>query len=232
MKKIFIVMLTLFVLCACAKVEEPKVEEQPKTAEIAGGWTLNPNLPDINDAYFSRATSTLTGVEYRPLLVLGDQPSADTNYAYLAYGTTVSANPKTEFKVLIIHGDSQNSEANQVLNIADFNLPDYVDNEGSTTPDGLMGGWKDNTELPNFLDEKTNELFEKAFEGFAGVGYKPVTLLGTQVVAGTNYAILAIGTSVTAEPISHLYVVNIFEDLQGNVTLNNICGIDLSSFNK
>lgn len=239
MKKLLVVLFALLLLTACAsKKEEPAVQEEPvvepseePVGEVAGGWSINLDLPDINDAYFAKATSEYVGMDLRPLFVLGSQPTGYENFAYLSYGTTVTAEPKTEFKVVIV-STGENSEETQILNVADFNLEDYLSSDGSTTPDGLMGGWKDNTELPNMLDDEVNAIFEKAFEGFAGVGYTPVAVLGTQVVAGTNYAILALGTSVTAEPITHLYIVNIYADLNGNASINNICGIDLSTFNK
>ena len=52
----------------------------------------------------------------------------------------------------------------------------------------IVGGWeevKDGTITPEL-----QELFNKAMEGFTGVGYTPVELLETQIVSGTNYRFL------------------------------------------
>lgn len=227
MKKILII---LFVLLMCTACSTPKQEESNENLS-AGSWQINENIEELEgDVYFLKATSEYTGMDLKPLFVLGSQIANPSNYAYLCLGKTATAK-NYSFKVAIIAA-GDNSEDVTVLNVADFNLTDYLDNEGSNTPEGLMGGWQDTQELPNTLDSKTNAVFDKALEGFTGVGYKAVALLGRQVVAGENYAILATDTSVTAEPITHLCVLNIYEDLDGNVTINNICGIDLSSFNK
>ena len=233
MKKLFIALCMLLVLTACANTSAPQepISQEPVEEEVAGGWTINSSIKAIEaDVYFEKAISKYDGMGLTPLFVLGSQPTPN-NYAYLCYGTTVTANPTTDFKVVIIAA-GENSEDTAILNVADFNLKDYLDSKGSNTPEGLMGGWQDNGELENVLHDKTNTMFNRALNGITGVAYTPVCVLGTQVVAGTNYAVLAVGKSVTAQPIPHLYVINIYEDLQGNATVNNICGIDLSSFNK
>ena len=135
------------------------------------------------------------------------------------------------FLVVEVFEDLENNHKSEIKDVAEFNINDYLDRKGSTTPEGLMGGWQDASELPNMLTDEENEVFEKALDGIVGVSYTPVAKLASQVVAGTNYAFLALGTSVTVQPITHLYVINIYADLQGNATLNNICGIDLSMFN-
>ena len=138
---------------------------------------------------------------------------------------------KPSFKVVTVFNDVENNPiGGEIINVEDFDVNNYLDGEGSTTPEGLMGGWQDTNNLPNMLTDEENAVFEKALEGLVGVGYTPVATLATQVVAGTNYAFLALGTTVTAEPVTHLYVINVYADLQGNATVNNICGIDLTTF--
>ena len=55
-------------------------------------------------------------------------------------------------------------------------------------PGTLMGGWAA-AEDPAITDE-VRALFDKAMEGLVGVNYVPVAYLGSQVVAGTNHAML------------------------------------------
>ena len=49
----------------------------------------------------------------------------------------------------------------------------------------VSGGWSitDDTSIT----PEAQEVFDQAMESFTGVGYEPVDLLATQVVAGTNY---------------------------------------------
>ena len=235
MKKILIALLAVLMLTACStsgKVEETKPVEEPtqEQEEVAGGWTINPSLPEMDDAIFDHARQKLLGVSYSPLYVIGTQPVAGENLMYLAYATPVTPEGKPSFKVVTVYHDLDKDFESEITNVADFDVMNYLDGQGANTPEGLMGGWQDASELPNMLSDEENAVFEKALEGLTGVGYKPVATLATQVVAGTNYAFLALGTSVTAEPITHLYVINVYNDLQGNAKLQNICGIDLTTF--
>ena len=230
MKKLLIALLAVLMLTACTsqKQEEITVEPQEPIEELAGGWTINTNLLEMNDAIFDEARKGIDGASYSPLFLIGSQPVAGQNLMYLAYVKPVVPNAKPEFKAITVF-NSIEENTNKITSVADFNIADYLEGAGNTTPEGLMGGWQDASELPNMLSVEENEVFNKALDGLLGVSYTPVATLATQVVAGTNYAFLALGTSVTAQPITHLYVINVYADLQGNATLNNICGIDLST---
>ena len=52
----------------------------------------------------------------------------------------------------------------------------------------LAGGWTPSAD-PAVTDE-IKAIVDKALEGLVGVNYIPVAFLGSQVVAGTNYAVL------------------------------------------
>lgn len=236
MKKFLIILLAVFMLTACSKKEEQIVEPTQPTEqeepEIAGGWTINDSLPEMNDACFNDAREDLVGASYSPLFILGTQPVAGENIQYLCYAKKVTPDAKLEFKVVTIYkeieDDDDDDDDYEIKCIEDFDVMDYLEDAGSNTPEGLMGGWQDNGEQPNMLNDEEKAVFEKALEGLSGVGYQPVAKLASQVVAGTNYAFLAVGTVVAPEQIPHLYVISIYADLQGNAELKNICGIDLS----
>ena len=84
----------------------------------------------------------------------------------------------------------------------------------------VVGGWTQ-PGSPAMTDE-AKAAFEKAMEGFVGVDYQPVELLGTQVVAGTNYKILcdAKGVYPGAEP--YQAIVTVYQDLDGNAKILEI----------
>ena len=53
---------------------------------------------------------------------------------------------------------------------------------------GALGGWKMAEDIT--VTDELKEIFDKAAEGLEDVGYEPVAILGTQVIAGMNYCFL------------------------------------------
>ena len=236
MKKLLVALLVMLMLVGCSAKEEPVDDptiEEPvgPVGPVAGGWTINTELPEMNDAIFDKARQGIDGASYSPLFILGTQVVAGTNYEYFYYSKPVVPDAKPSFKVVTVYKGLGDDPEVSILNIVDFEVTDFTGEQGETTPAGMMGGFTEVEELPNFLSEEENAIFEKAFEGLDGVGYTPVAKLASQVVAGTNYAFLAMGKTMSAEPQTHFYVVNIYNDLEGNATVNNICGLNLANFN-
>ena len=77
----------------------------------------------------------------------------------------------------------------------------------------LMGGWK--VEETFEITTQVQELVDKATEGIEDMVYEPVGVLGTQVVAGTNYCILSKAHKAGSEENEYV-ILYIYEDLQGN----------------
>ena len=94
---------------------------------------------------------------------------------------------------------------------------------------GLAGGWTA-AEDPAVTDE-INGVFSRALEGWqAGTvttAYTPYAYLGSQVVAGTNHAVLCRVSEINQG--TAWAVVFIYEDLQGNATVMNIADFDFGS---
>lgn len=83
----------------------------------------------------------------------------------------------------------------------------------------LAGGWAV-AEDPAVTDDVRN-VFYQALDsyqtGTITVAYTPVALLGTQVVAGTNYALLCRSQEINKAPV--LVILYIYKDLEGNATV-------------
>ncbi len=77
----------------------------------------------------------------------------------------------------------------------------------------LSGGWAVTTDAA--VTEEARTALEKALEEFVGSDIEPVALLGTQVVAGTNYAILCRVSPVVPDPVPAYAVVYVYEALDG-----------------
>lgn len=85
----------------------------------------------------------------------------------------------------------------------------------------ISGGWE-MTDIAQAIPQEALDAFQKAFEGFCGVGYEPVALLSRQVVAGMNYCFLCKAVTVTAQPEHYWAYVYIYADLQGNAQITKI----------
>ena len=88
--------------------------------------------------------------------------------------------------------------------------------------EAIVGGW-------TFADspvvtEEQKALLEKALEGLVGAEYTPVAYIASQLVAGTNHLMLCRVKPIVPAPnaIEKYALVYIYEDLQGNVTLDKV----------
>ncbi len=93
--------------------------------------------------------------------------------------------------------------------------------------EGLLGGWTPSADPA--VTEEIREIFDKGMEGLVGVNYVPVAFLGSQVVAGTNYAILCQAAVVVPDAQPFYAIVYLYQDLEGNVSILNIAELDIGS---
>ena len=92
---------------------------------------------------------------------------------------------------------------------------------------GMTGGWAAAAD-PTVTDD-VKALLDKAMEELVGVDYVPVAYLGSQVVAGTNHAILCQATVVVPDAEPYFAIVYLYEDLEGNVSILDIEEFDFGA---
>ena len=92
----------------------------------------------------------------------------------------------------------------------------------------VMGGWS--VSENNEITEENRAVFDKATQTLLGVNYEPIALLGTQVVAGTNFCFLCRTTVVYPDAVPQLALVYIYLDLEGNATVTNVSELDIAGF--
>lgn len=101
----------------------------------------------------------------------------------------------------------------------------FADNTPKLTSDlgiaaEINGGWTANSgSVSMSKNAAAKAAFKKATEDLLGVSYKAIALLGTQVVAGTNYAILCKSTVVYPDAEPEMVILYIYEDLEGNAEI-------------
>ncbi|MBQ6077397.1 MAG: hypothetical protein IJK12_09680 [Clostridia bacterium] len=202
---------------------------------VVGGWKIigegRAQLPEEAEQAFRTVTEKLLGATYVPVAYLGSQIVAGMNYAILCTRTLVTANPVTDLAVITVYVDLEGNA--ELLNIADFDLGAYAQAEDAGAPELLDGGWQapESAEAMDAMPQEAATAYAKALEGFVGNNLTPVALLGTQLVAGTNYAFLCHSSLVTLEPVVSMQVVVIYADLSGNATITNIVTVNPADFN-
>ena len=100
-------------------------------------------------------------------------------------------------------------------------------NATETTP--LAGGWAVN-EGASALTADEQAAYDKAVEGTEYAGYKAVAVMGTQVVAGTNYAVLCYDGGDAETNGGSWYIGVVYADLEGNAQITSMKPFDLMSY--
>lgn len=89
----------------------------------------------------------------------------------------------------------------------------------------MLGGWNFDDFKGVNLPQKVASGFAAVFGGFTGADYQPIVYLGSQVVNGTNYLIIAKQTLVTKIPEEHIVKIVINEAPDGTFSLVSISGV-------
>ena len=200
--------------------------------QIAGGWHTydgtTPAYTDEEKAVFDKATEGVTGVGYELVRTLGTQVVSGTNYAFLARGTTVTAEPVTTWYVIVAYRDLSGNVSLSSAQPIDLANPKTTN---KTTSANTVGGWELCPPSNTVLEPKeVGDAFGKASEGYAGVTLSPIATLGSQVVSGANYLVLCEGTPATQDAREQLYIATLYVDAQGVATITDVRGFDLLGY--
>ena len=103
-------------------------------------------------------------------------------------------------------------------------FPAFADDTAPAVDSGytneIAGGWEVNSGSTAMSKNRAAyAAFKKATAELEGVSYQPVAVLGTQVVAGTKYAILCKATAVIPDAVPEITIMYIYEDLDGKVEI-------------
>ena len=170
--------------------------------------------------YFDEAISKLDGYNHTPVLLLGTQVVAGTNYCFLTTSTIQANNAAKEMKLTYINVDPSGS-ANFIKDTV-LKLPGV--GEGGEK----VGGWA--YAESTVITDDIFKVMEKATETLTGATYEPVAYIGSQVVAGTNHAILCKSRPSVAElnGATTYVLVYVYEDLQGKCEITETTDVVLS----
>lgn len=224
-KRLFIVLVLLAMVLfvsGCGK----ETSEKEGTKDM-GGWSLRTNIkntiPAEADGVFKKAYDKYTDMKLEPIAYLGSQIVAGTNYMYLCTSDD-------DFKVVIVYNDLKDNA--EITSVKDFDIRKYVNEEIDIKDDELSGGWKASSEVgESTLTSEERAIFDESTKELLGVNYKPVAVLATQLVSGTNYAVLSVAETVTENPTYSVCLLTIYKDLEGKTKVTSVADIDLAEFN-
>lgn len=225
MKKIIALLLVLVMTGLLAACGSKKTQEAPEPAsEPDGGWTVNTDftgskIPEDAAEAFEKAAEEYDGEAPVPVAFLGTQVVAGMNYAYLCTENGGLC------AVRVYRDLEENSRITQVVPV---DIADYVSSGNSPKfmPSNLAGGWQINNACGAPLPEDAEKAFEKAEASTEDISLTPVALLGTQVVAGMNYAIFCKARETSGDTSPAFAVAVVYADLSGGAEITSINGFE------
>ena len=222
MKKLFVALLAaalLISIAACGQKNQEKDpgKEDPGTPDeetLLGAWerTESPVVTEELKTMMETAQKDLTGAKYTPVAYLATQVVAGRNHAVLCRLAPVVPDAEETYAVTILYEDPAGNVT--ISDVWNFGAETYLYGKD------LAGGWSQ-PETP-VITEEARKAFDKAMEGFTGVGYEPVALLSTQLVSGMNYRYICEATTVLPGAETSYALVTVYQDLEGNAQITEI----------
>ena len=201
-----------------------------ETVNLDGEWQVNGEItgntltPEEAEV-FEKAAGDLG---FEPVALIGKQLVSGMNYAYLCKEDGAGSAWDVAVIYQDLSGDARFVGANRI------DLANVKTRPAKT--DLTTGAWKvpaanDGLSLPGEADAFFDEAMVKLSEGEGGYALAPQALLGTQVVAGTNYLVLCLGTPLgTTEDLWNAYLLTMYQDLDGNVEVTSIDALDVAYY--
>ena len=231
---IVLVVVCLFMI-GCKKKEESSTKKSE--TNITGGWEtiLAGERNDMSEEVvkaFNEAKANYTSLNLDLVALLGSQVVSGTNYMYLAKGYQAGESDKATYKIVVVYRNLEGKST--ITKVSDFDYTKYTNINKEGTSEQLSGGWSArSTGKPyDIPDEKIQSIFNKATSTLTGMSFKPIAVLGKQLVSGTNYAILCFGAATVPDAIENVYLLTVYEDLEGTCEVVSHAYIDLALFNK
>ena len=91
----------------------------------------------------------------------------------------------------------------------------------------VLGGWNIDEMKSVNLPQKAQSAFTAVTGGLVGAEYMPVLYVGSQIVNGTNYCILAVQTIITGTPEKRLVKMIINVSSNGSASIVSVSGVGL-----
>ena len=213
------------------KNKRDSVANGEATNSLTAKWTMPDSIEvtsELNDL-FTEGVEGLTKATFEPAAYLGY--IEETNLAHAFLCKTTEDTGKTFWSVVYIKEDSEGKV--NLLDVQSIMLTESSDKGavqfGTVSGDGLVGNWSvDEESISNGIGDISDDIkaaIDEALKSKVSVTYEPIMIMGSQVVSGTNYAVLC--KNVTS---SEWTIVYVYKNLDGKGTLMNVATFDLEVF--
>ncbi len=194
------------------------------SVEMTGGWSMPVQnaveLPKDVKAGFDK----VAGKDLVPVALVAQQVVSGTNDMILC-------RKGNEYRMITLYRDLQGTSS--ITNDVPFVLTDYTNGGDKLQTTPLAGGWHTPSELTSIpLPDDAKTAFKNASLGFSGNNIESMALLGTQVVAGMNYAVLCRVTPDVENAVSTVQVIIIYSDPQKSASITSFSPVDPKKYSK
>lgn len=198
--------------------------------DITGGWEIveSPAAAELPAEVKTQFDAFMQdyGGEVIPMAYFGRlMKDGGTSYMLLCKDNDVD-----ELQVFVV-GDGNNPDLADGI-IYTLDIGSYTEDAGAKiNTEPQAGVWEipeDHTK--GTLPEDVQAAFDQSSGQAEGFMLTPMAYLGSQVVAGTNYAILCCGETTAEDSVTCAQIVTVYQDLEGKAEITNICTLDLAEF--
>lgn len=224
-------------LGACGSASAPATTEAasedaaaPETEPMGGGWQVSedaaPSLltPEQAEVY-QKAMEDHTHADNEPVSVIGQQVVAGMNYAYLCKASAVKSDVQPMWNILVVYAALDGSATFTSASPLELGAVRTLE---SAAPEEAVGAWE--APEPTVAAALPAEV-QGALDAQTSYELVPQALLGSQVVAGTNYQVLCIGRPTADENARYrVYDATVYVDLEGKAEVTSLAALDIISY--
>ena len=213
------------------KNKRDSVANGEATNSLTAKWTMPDSIEVTSElnGLFAEGVEGLTKATFEPAAYLGYIEETDLAHAFLC--KTIEDTGKTFWSVVYIKEDSEGKV--NLLDVQSIMLSESSDKGavqfGTVSGNELVGNWSvDEESVSNGIGDISDDIkaaIDEALKSKVSVTYEPIMIMGSQVVSGTNYAVLC--KNVTS---SEWTIVYVYKNLDGKGTLMNVATFDLEVF--
>ena len=194
---------------------------------LAGGWKISSDVEVTAEqqGVFDEALESFSGLYYTPVAYLGFKTvTTGTNTAYLCKATEDTG---TEFWSVVYINEDLNGKAS-LVNAPSIILSESSDRDtvqvGPVSGGALVGAWEIADDYT--LDDELKTAIDEALSESEDISYAPTLVMGSQVVSGTNYAILCRTKEQSADSKDYWTIVYVYKNLSGDTEVLNVATLN------